>query len=178
MEEVSQKRKVVVFIVVALMFSTAVTYFVAASKESSELQESQPSSALETRKEGTSTTEQEEQEEQEQSSVASKISGPRNESIFFYIVAFAYIGVGIWILKNRNTINKRAPYMIAIIGSIVLIAFYTATRIVEIPYIGIEEEINSIDILAKCLQVGIIAGSIYVLVTSRKTKQKQIQQNS
>jgi hypothetical protein len=174
MEEVSRTRKVVVFVVVALMFSTAITYFVAVAKESSELQESQPGSALETRKEGMSTTEQ---EEQEQSSVASKISGPRNESIFFSIVAFAYIGVGIWILKNRNTINKRAPYMIAIIGSIVLIAFYTATRIVEIPYIGIEEEINSIDILAKCLQVGIIAGSIYVLVSSRKS-QKQIPQKS
>jgi hypothetical protein len=50
MEEVSRKRKVVVFAVVALMFSTAITYFVAASKESSELQESQPISALETRK--------------------------------------------------------------------------------------------------------------------------------
>jgi hypothetical protein len=66
--------------------------------------------------------------------------------------------------------------MIAIIGSIALIAFYTATRFVDIPYIGIEEEINSVDILTKCLQVGVIAGSIYVLVSSRRTTQKQIQQ--
>jgi hypothetical protein len=163
------------------MFSTAITYLVAASKESG-LQESE--SGLETRNEGTTiTTEQEEKEEaeeQEQSSAtaASKISGPRNETIFFIIVALAYIGVGIWILKNRNTISKRTPYMIAIIGSIALIAFYTATRFIDIPYIGIEEEINLIDILAKCLQVGIIAGSIYVLMSSRKTIQKKNQHKS
>jgi hypothetical protein len=186
METVHRKREVVVLIVVALMFSTAIAYFVAASKESSELQESQSdsSSLPETRTMEDSTVteqeqeqeeEEEEEEEDEQSLVAGSISGPRNETIFFAIIAFAYIGVGVWMLKNKSTIGSRVPYIIAIVGSIALIAFYIATRVVEIPYIGIEEEINPIDILAKCLQAGIVAGSIYVLVPSGKATQKQVQ---
>jgi hypothetical protein len=164
MEDVSRKIKIVIFVVVALMFSTAITYFVVASQSGSEGM--------------ITTTEQEEAEEQEHPSVANKISGPRNESIFFTIVAFAYIGVGVWILKNRDITSEGTPYMIAIVGSIALVVFYAATRIIDIPYIGIEEEINPIDILTKCLQVGIIAGSIYVLVLSKKTTQKQIQHKS
>jgi ABC-type multidrug transport system fused ATPase/permease subunit len=180
MEEVSRRRKVVVLIVVALTFSTAITYFVAAAKESSELQESQ-SDSLSLPETRTTITEQEqeeeeeEEEEEEQSSAAGSISGPRNETIFFIIIAFAYIGVGIWMLKNRSTIGSRVPYMIAIVGSIALIVFYTATRVVDIPYIGIEEQINPVDILAKCLQAGIVAGSIYVFVSSGKATQKQVQ---
>jgi hypothetical protein len=78
-------------------------------------------------------------------------------------------------LKNRNTVDRRVPYITAIIGSMALIVFYAATRVVDIPYIGIEEEINPIDILAKFLQAGIIAVYIYVLVSSGKATQKQVQ---
>ncbi len=66
--------------------------------------------------------EEEEEEEEEQLLASGRIFGPRNETIFFVIIAFAYIGVGIWMLTNRSTIGKRAPYLIAIIGSISLIA--------------------------------------------------------
>ena len=74
-----------------------------------------------------------------------------NEMIFFVIIGIAYIAAGIWMLENKY--YSKMPYILAAIGSIALIAFYIATRTINIPTIGIQDDVGTIDILSKVLQV-------------------------
>ncbi len=84
--------------------------------------------------------------------------------IFFVIVGIAYIAAGIWMLENKY--YSKIPYVIAAICSIALIAFYIATRTINIPTIGIQDDVGTIDILSKVLQVAIAGLSIYIARTS------------
>ncbi len=100
-------------------------------------------------------------------------SGPRipgGQTIFFVIVGIAYIVVAAWMLKNRRNSSK-IPYIIAVWGSLAIIILYIISHTVNVPYIGLEAEVNTIDIISKVLQVGIIIGSLIVL------RQLQKQQN-
>src|SRR5512133_1395068 len=76
-----------------------------------------------------------------------------NEMVFFIIVGVAYIAAGIWILENKY--YSKIPYIIAIIGSIALIAFYISTRTMNIPSIGVQDDIGTTDILSKVMQAAI-----------------------
>ena len=87
-----------------------------------------------------------------------------NEMIFFVIVGIAYIAAGIWMLENKY--YSKMPYILAAIGSIALIAFYIATRTINIPTIGIQDDVGTIDILSKVLQAAISGLSIYIVITS------------
>jgi hypothetical protein len=142
----------IAYIVTALMLSTAIIYFIAASQDYVELSQTVSSS---------------------QNSISSSkdaladLIGTTNEMIFFMIVGIAYIPVGFWMAKRKNHYSK-APYIVAIIGSAALIVFYIATRTINLPTIGLQTDVGSIDIAAKVLQSAIIAGSLVVLGLSKK----------
>ena len=101
------------------------------------------------------------------------------ETAFFAIVGTAYILIGIWMLRNSTRKYSKLPYAISIVGSLILIGLYIASRNFALPIVGLQEDIGSIDIISKVLQVGIIAGSVCILISGDKkysTKQNAFAQ--
>lgn len=137
----------IVYIVTALMLSTAIIYFVVASQSYSELSKIASQSSID-------------------KEAMSEIMGITNELIFFTIVGIAYILVGFWIIKSKY--HSKIPYIVAITGSAALIVFYIATRTVSLPTIGLESDIGIIDTVSKILQGAIIVGSLFVLRLSKR----------
>lgn len=137
----------IVYILGALMLSTAVMYLITASQDYIELSQSASSSAT--------------SQINSIKDALTDIMGTTNEMIFFMIVGVGYIPVGFWIVKRKH--DSKLPYILAIIGSAALIVFYIATRTVNIPTIGLQTDIGSIDIAVKVLQSVIIVGSLFVL---------------
>jgi len=133
---------IIVYIVTALMLSTAVIYFAVASQSYSELSKITSQSSV-------------------SKDALTEIMGIRNELIFFTIVGIAYILVGFWMLKHKY--HSKVPYIVAIAGSAALIVFYIATRTVSLPIIGLQTDIGTIDTVSKVLQGAIIVGSLFVL---------------
>jgi len=132
----------IVYIVTALMLSTAVIYFVVASQSYSELSKITSQSSID-------------------KDALGEIMGITNELIFFTIVGIAYILVGFWMIKRKY--HSKIPYIVAIAGSAALIIFYIATRTVNLPTIGLETDVGIIDTVSKILQGAIIVGSLLVL---------------
>ena len=89
-----------------------------------------------------------------------------NEIIFFIVVGIAYIAAGIWMLENKYYSKVPTSYIIAAIGSIALIAFYISTRTMNIPSIGLQDDVGAIDILSKVMQAAIAGISIYIVRSS------------
>ena len=148
---VSNKSAILVYVVSALMISTAAVYFIVASQDYSELSQSASSSDSTT----STITESKDQGE---------IIATVNEMVFFIVVGVAYIAAGIWMLENKY--YSKMPYIIAIIGSIALIAFYISTRTMNIPSIGVQDDIGTTDILSKVMQAAIAGVSIYIVRSS------------
>jgi hypothetical protein len=146
---VSNKSAILVYVVSVLMISTATVYFIVASQDYSELSKSASSS------DSTTTTESKDQGD---------IIATVNEMVFFIVVGVAYIAAGIWMLENKY--YSKIPYIIAIIGSIALIAFYISTRTMNIPSIGVQDDIGTTDILSKVMQASIAGISIYIVRSS------------
>ena len=145
---VSNKSAILVYVVSALMISTAAVYFIVASQDYSELSQSASSSR-------STTTESKDQGD---------IIATVNEMVFFIVVGVAYIAAGIWMLENKY--YSKIPYIIAVIGSIALIAFYISTRTMNIPSIGVQDDVGTTDILSKVMQAAIAGVSIYIVRTS------------
>ncbi|HEY7083005.1 MAG TPA: hypothetical protein VH500_25205 [Nitrososphaeraceae archaeon] len=151
---VSNKSAILVYIVAALTISTATIYFIAASQDYSDLLQSV--STL-------SSNSNHNNNDGNKDDAADAVS-TTNEMIFFIIVGIIYIAAGIWMLENKY--YSKIPYVIAAVGSIALIAFYIATRTINIPTIGIQDDVGTIDILSKALQAAIAGLSIYIVRTS------------
>ena len=147
---VSNKSGILVYVVTALMISTAAIYFIAASEDYSELSQSTLSSS-------SSSTSAENKDEVDTIATV-------NEMVFFIVVGIAYAAAGIWMLENKY--YSKVPYILAAIGSVALIAFYISTRTVNIPSIGIQDDIGTIDILSKVMQAAIVGISIYIVKSS------------
>jgi hypothetical protein len=150
---VSNKSMIMAYVVTALMLSTAAIYFIAASQDYSKLSQTVSSSSS-----GSTTNNTTEGKDQ------GDITATRNEMIFFIVVGVGYVAVGIWILKNKH--HSKVTYFIATIGSIALIAFYISTRTINIPPIGLQDDVGTMDILAKVMQAAIAAISIYIIRSS------------
>ena len=148
---VSNKSAILVYVVSVLMICTAAVYFIVASQDYSELSQSASSSDSTT----STITESKDQGE---------IIATVNEMVFFIVVGVAYIAAGIWMLENKY--YSKMPYIIAIIGSIALIAFYISTRTMNIPSIGVQDDIGTTDILSKVMQAAIAGVSIYIVRSS------------
>jgi hypothetical protein len=148
---VSNKSAILVYVVSVLMICTAAIYFIVASQDYSELSQSASSS---------DTTTPTTPESKNQGDIIATV----NEMVFFIIVGVAYIAAGIWMLENKY--YSKIPYIIAIIGSIALIAFYISTRTMNIPSIGVQDDIGITDILSKVMQAAIVGVSIYIVRSS------------
>jgi len=100
------------------------------------------------------------------------IEGALIEGIFFATVGGAYIPVGLWAISSRH--SSKTPYWFAIIGSGALIMLYVLSRTVDMPLVGMQDDIGFIDVGSKVLQGGIIASSLYMIATIKKEKQASL----
>ena len=94
------------------------------------------------------------------------IEGALIEAVFFATVGGAYIPVGLWAISSRH--SSKTPYWLAIIGSGALIILYVLSRTVDMPLVGMQDDVGIIDIGSKVLQGGIIASAMYVIATIKK----------
>jgi hypothetical protein len=173
-----QKKSTMAYILAALMLSAAVIYFVAAVGESAEAGEGQDREQAPTSSEDSDNDETVNSgSEQEQSNTEEEGEGggeeerglaTQVETTFFTIVGLGYAGVGIWVLKDKGKTNT--PYIIAIGGSIAMIGLYVASRTIDLPVVGLQDDVGTIDILSKVLQVGIIGLSAYMINTNKAAR--------
>ena len=75
------------------------------------------------------------------------------------------LNLGLWMAKSKG---NRIPYMVAIVGSLALIALYVLSRTISLPIVGLQEDVGTIDVLSKVLQIGIVAGSVYLLKQNKR----------
>ena len=93
------------------------------------------------------------------------IKGP-----FFLMVAIAYIPVTVWMLKSPNS---SVPYLVTIAGTVGIIVLYAVTRTdAGAIAIGLEHagKIGHLGMVSKVVQVGVVIGSIWALVQTKKEK--------
>jgi len=94
------------------------------------------------------------------------------ETAFFAAIGAAYIPVGLWAIITRHT--SKVPYVFAIGGSLALIGLYVLSRTVDIPFVGLQDDVGFIDILSKILQGGIVAISTYIVISIRRDKKTSL----
>ncbi len=163
---------VAAYVLAALMLSTGILYLTLAYGENRDHQaEAQTSAGVNEPSEANEMEASETGEQKTKSVPESQGFGDMGEVVFFSIIGASYVPIGLWMLKKK-AISKK-PYAIALIGSIALIAFYVATRIVNIPMIGIQDDIGTPDITAKVLQGAIVAVSAYMLATIAKFRRTE-----
>jgi hypothetical protein len=138
---------IIMYILLALIVSTAVIYFVVASQEYSDLLE-----FLEVGIQG------ETQEKQV-------------EMALFIGAGIVYLGLFVWILKTK--IRSKIPYIVVAAVSVILIATYAASRTIGVPIVGVEYYIGKLDMVSKVLQVIMIGISVYLISAARKTMIKE-----
>ncbi|MGI0087593.1 MAG: hypothetical protein ACREBI_06495 [Nitrosotalea sp.] len=102
-------------------------------------------------------------------------AGSQIQTMLFTTAAITYLPLGIWMIKNR--LHSRAPYVIASLISIALVGLYIASRTINLPLVGIQNDIGMIDILAKITQGAIVVVSLLLLRNWNKEKIKISQQN-
>lgn len=88
------------------------------------------------------------------------------ETMFFATAGILYLPFGVWMVKSK--LSSRAPYIISIIGSVMLIVLYLASRNVSLPIVGLQEDVGITDLTSKFLQAGIVAIGIILLVKPRQ----------
>ena len=72
-----------------------------------------------------------------------------------------YAAIGLWMILDKR--NSKIPYIIAIVGSLVLLGIYFTSRTVGISSLG-TEPIGLLDAIVAGFQVAIIAISLYILI--------------
>ncbi len=87
------------------------------------------------------------------------------ETMFFATAGILYLPFGFWMIKKK--LSSRAPYIISLIGSAMLIVLYIASRNVNLPIVGQQEDVGVTDLASKVLQAGIIGICAILLVKSR-----------
>src|SRR5690242_21316797 len=91
------------------------------------------------------------------------------EIMLFLGSAGGYAIVSVWILKSKKSYSIK-PYVAAIAGSSFLITLYVLSRSINLPVVGLQDDIGTVDITSKVLQGTIIAISIYMIQSVRKVK--------
>lgn len=168
----------VAYAIAVLMFMTGIVYLTVAYGENNESVEKQTAELKDHAGTSSAQRESEESEMNENDrNIATnekgeqKGTGPILETMFFSSVGVAYFPVGIWMISNKDKSAK--PYTIALIGSVSLIAFYVATRTLNLPMIGLQDDIGFTDIASKVLQGAIIATSVYMIPIITKTRKAE-----
>jgi len=98
--------------------------------------------------------------------------GSQIQTMFFATAGIVYIPLGIWMLRNR--LHSRGPYVISILVSIFLVVLYVASRTINLPVVGIQEDIGTVDIITKIIQIGIIAISVRLVQELKKEQRLPI----
>ncbi len=88
-------------------------------------------------------------------------AGSQIQSMFFAASGVMFAPIGVWMLKNR--LYSRAPYVVAMIISISLIALYVASRTTSLPVVGIQSDVGPVDIASKAIQSVIIVLSLLIM---------------
>lgn len=105
---------------------------------------------------------------QESSDASSKI-----QTMLFATTAISYLPLGMWMIKNR--LHSRAPYVITSLISFALIGLYVASRTIQLPVVGVQEDVGMIDIICKIIQGSIIVLSVLLILNWNKEKIKTVQ---
>ncbi|MGI0046209.1 MAG: hypothetical protein ACREBB_03345 [Nitrosotalea sp.] len=87
--------------------------------------------------------------------------GSQIQTMLFTTAAVSYLPLGIWMIKNK--LHSRAPYVIASLISIALIGLYAVSRTVNLPVVGVQEDVGVVDILCKVTQGAIVVVSLLLL---------------
>lgn len=152
----------IVYIVTALMIATSIIYFYLAYEDYQQLLQSSSTSTADNKDAAAA------------AASADDIQATKNEMTFFLIVAICYIPIAVWMLKVKH--NSKIPYVIAIIDSAALIVFYILTRVIDIPSIGLQTDVGTVDITTKIVQGAIVAISSF-LIASVIIRRKRLENN-
>jgi hypothetical protein len=144
---ISSSFIIIMYILLALIVSTAVIYFVVASQEYSDLVEFL------------------------QVGIQGETQEKQVEMALFIGAGIVYLGLFVWILKTK--IRSKIPYIVVAAVSVILIATYAASRTIGVPIVGVEYYIGKLDMVSKVLQVIMIGMSVYLISTARKTMIKE-----
>ena len=137
--------------------------------------------ALETHNETSETSEQHLLEEQVLAQNASEsnqiereqVDGTQNQEMFekqrrilelplSVGAGIGYAATGLWMILDKR--NSKSPYIVAIVGSLILLGVYASSRTIGISNLGIES-VGILDSVVAGLQVAIVATCLYVLMT-------------
>jgi hypothetical protein len=141
---ISSSSIIIMYILLALIVSTAVIYFIVASQEYSDLLEFL------------------------QVGIQGETQEKQVEITLFIGAGIVYLGLFVWILKTK--LRSKIPYIVVAAVSVILIATYWASRTIGVPLVGVEYYIGKLDMVSKVLQVIMIGMSIYLISMIRKTK--------
>ena len=72
-----------------------------------------------------------------------------------------YAATGLWMILDRG--NSKSPYVIAIVGSLILLGIYASSRTIGISNLG-TESVGMLDVVVAGLQVSIVATCLYILM--------------
>lgn len=95
-------------------------------------------------------------------------TGSQIQTMLFTTAAISYSPLGVWMIKNK--LHSRAPYVIASLISVALIGLYVISRTVNLPVVGMQDDVGTIDILCKISQGGIVVVSLLLLRNWNKAK--------
>lgn len=151
-----------VYIITFLIFSTSSLYFlVAIFGESIESTEARALQLVEGQE--NETTESAHQIQEETPHHETSENQRRVLELPLSISAgIGYAAIALWMILDRR--NSKIPYIIAIVGSLILLGIYASSRTIGISSLGIES-VGLLDAIVAALQVIIIATSLYILIT-------------
>ena len=141
---ISSSSIIIMYILLALIVSTAVIYFIVASQEYSDLLEFL------------------------QVGIQGETQEKQVEMTLFIGAGIVYLGLFVWILKTK--LRSKIPYIVVAAVSVILITTYAASRTIGVPLVGVEYYIGKLDMVSKVLQVIMIGISAYLISMIRKTK--------
>ncbi|HJT10526.1 MAG TPA: hypothetical protein VJ771_07075 [Candidatus Nitrosotalea sp.] len=84
------------------------------------------------------------------------------KAMVFGVSSIAYLLLGVWILKNR--LYSRAPFVMAILLSIALIGLFIASKTINLPVVGMDTDLDWLDITSKASQTAIMIFSLVTLL--------------
>jgi hypothetical protein len=166
------------------MLATSITYLVVAVEESSEISSSSsnnndstggsPGSNDNSNEKSLSNTEAVETKTAAEGvgGEGAELLSAQIETTLFAAAGAGYLSVAMWMLKKKE--NTKVPYLIAIVGSLSLIVLYVVSRMVSLHIGGLQDDIGFVDIMSKILQVGIISGCLYILMSFRRSIAKGV----
>jgi hypothetical protein len=135
------------YILLVLIVSTAVIYFVVASQEYSDLIEFL------------------------QVGIQGETQEKQVEMTLFIGSGIVYLGLFVWILKTK--LRSKIPYIAVAAISAILIVTYAASRTIGVPLVGVEYYIGKLDMANKILEVIMIGISVYLIFAVRKAMIKE-----